>query len=158
MPKRNLLNLTLAGLDELEHFPSPAQRQAAIDAFPSSIRSRDVIIGAALLIIAAVAVNIAVRILVWNTLPGRFTRFAPDVALVAMLTTAFFFIRWGHRRTAQRWLRSRLLACGVPVCTACGYNLRGLPDPAGRCPECGAAISPEAARIIQHPAPTPPTS
>ncbi len=158
MPRPNLLNLTLAGLDELDHFPSPAERQAAIDAFPSSIRRRDIAVGVVLLIAVAVAVNISVRILVWNALPGRFTRFAPEVALVAMLTTAFFFIRWGHQRTAQRWLRSRLLACGVPVCTACGYNLQALPPSTTRCPECGAAIPPEAARILQHPTPTPPTS
>jgi len=40
-------------------------------------------------------------------------------------------------RSMQRELRVELRARGVPVCLACGYDLRGQIEP--RCPECGTA-------------------
>jgi hypothetical protein len=45
-----------------------------------------------------------------------------------------------HRRAIQRSLREQLCAVGVPVCMACGYDLRGQVDP--RCPECGRPFDP----------------
>ncbi len=45
---------------------------------------------------------------------------------------------WLFRRRIRRSLRQQLIERGVPVCLACGYQLRGQVDP--RCPECGAAF------------------
>lgn len=39
------------------------------------------------------------------------------------------------RRSVRQWLREELSRCGVPVCTACGYDLTG--NVTGTCPECG---------------------
>lgn len=44
------------------------------------------------------------------------------------------------RRRIARSLREQLLDAGVPVCLACGYDLRGQVEP--RCPECGRAFDP----------------
>lgn len=40
------------------------------------------------------------------------------------------------RNPIRRELRRILVDKGVPICIACGYDLRALPP--GRCPECGA--------------------
>ena len=45
------------------------------------------------------------------------------------------------RPMARRQLRTRLIACGVPICLRCGYDLTG--NVSGRCPECGAAVQEE---------------
>ncbi len=42
---------------------------------------------------------------------------------------------WIVRRRYLRFLRRRLVTLGVPICLACGYDLRGQELP--RCPECG---------------------
>ena len=39
------------------------------------------------------------------------------------------------KRPIQRSLRKQLIELGIPVCTECGYELRGQVEP--RCPECG---------------------
>lgn len=54
------------------------------------------------------------------------------------------FLVYFHRRAIQRSLREQLCAIGVPVCMACGYDLRGQVDP--RCPECGRPFDPSLLR------------
>ncbi len=49
---------------------------------------------------------------------------------------SMLLLGWIVRDEARRMLREMLRAQGVPVCLACGYSLRGAPEP--RCPECGA--------------------
>lgn len=44
------------------------------------------------------------------------------------------------QRRIQRSLREQLVARGVPICIACGYDLRGQTTP--RCPECGTPFDP----------------
>lgn len=43
-----------------------------------------------------------------------------------------------HRRRLIRSLREQLCRIGVPICIACGYDLRGQTEP--RCPVCGRAF------------------
>jgi hypothetical protein len=45
---------------------------------------------------------------------------------------------WVLRPLVRRSLREQLVAKGVPICVACGYDLRGQIEP--RCPECGSAF------------------
>ena len=47
-------------------------------------------------------------------------------------------VKWLWRERTRGWLRQRLAELGVPICTKCGYNLRGQVEP--RCPECGNAF------------------
>lgn len=56
---------------------------------------------------------------------------------------AVWVLGWLVRRDAQRHLRELLRERGVAVCMACGYDLRGTPEP--RCPECGQPAEPIAA-------------
>ena len=43
-----------------------------------------------------------------------------------------------RRPFIRRALRAQLLVVGIPLCTHCGYDLRGQLEP--RCPECGRAF------------------
>lgn len=49
-------------------------------------------------------------------------------------------LAWILKPEAQRRLRAMLRERGVAVCMACGYDLRGTPEP--RCPECGQPAAP----------------
>ncbi len=49
------------------------------------------------------------------------------------------------RRSVALSIRRRLLDAGIPVCLACGYDLRGQHQP--RCPECGRPFD---ASILPH--------
>jgi hypothetical protein len=53
------------------------------------------------------------------------------------------------RRDMPRALRKKLIECGVPVCLACGYDLRGLPRDRTQCPECGRQFSAPVQRLLQ---------
>lgn len=49
-----------------------------------------------------------------------------------------FTFQYLWRKPVQGMLREHLLAAGVPICIACGYDLRG--NTSGICPECGKQI------------------
>ncbi len=55
--------------------------------------------------------------------------------------TGAIALNWLWRHRCRRFLRSELIARGVPICLPCGYDLRGQNDP--RCPECGATFDPD---------------
>lgn len=64
------------------------------------------------------------------------------IAVAAMFlafVNPFLFVRL-VREPMRKSLRRQLAERGVPICVPCGYDLRGLAD--GRCPECGASVSP----------------
>jgi hypothetical protein len=48
---------------------------------------------------------------------------------------------WLVRIPIRRSLRESLIACGMPLCMHCGYDVRGQTDP--RCPECGRDFDPK---------------
>ncbi|MEC9372892.1 MAG: hypothetical protein VYC34_03575 [Planctomycetota bacterium] len=65
-----------------------------------------------------------------------------DARLSAGFAALYFFcgavfIASVHRRHTRRHIRMLLRKRGVAVCLRCGYDLRGLPEPDERCPECG---------------------
>jgi hypothetical protein len=63
---------------------------------------------------------------------------APFVAPLGLLGASLgivYALRRRHRRIRQS-LRRQLIRRGDPICTNCGYDLRGL-SASGHCPECG---------------------
>lgn len=48
---------------------------------------------------------------------------------------------WFISRPVRRSLRRSLVACGIPVCLHCGYDVRGPIEPC--CPECGRGFDPK---------------
>ena len=68
--------------------------------------------------------------------------FDPLFMLVYLLAVGTLFSvvsMWPLRRMVLHELRMHLIARQIPVCIACGYDLRG--GAAARCPECGTATS-----------------
>lgn len=139
--RRHLLNLTLAGLPELEYFEDEAARQKALTEIgdeAADLKSGGywsgvgILIGA--MIVGLVTFRWLLRFVVWPPLLEEVLHW-----LVAAATFALT-LRWLHRSGVAAQLRTKLLACGVPVCMKCGYLLRGLPLDPGRCPECGRAF------------------
>lgn len=53
------------------------------------------------------------------------------------------------RSRARRRLRRELYARGIPICVACGYDLRGQTE--SRCPECGAQFTPVTGKDSKKP-------
>ena len=68
-----------------------------------------------------------------------------NTALVGICVLVF---QWLLRRRIQRSLRESLLACSVPVCLHCCYDVRGQTAP--RCPECGQAFDPRLLDLWEH--------
>lgn len=62
------------------------------------------------------------------------------IALLLGTTLLITENRFLLRPRIQRCLREQLVARGVPICLACGYDLRGQTIP--RCSECGTECSP----------------
>ncbi len=147
--RRHILNLTLVGLPELEYFESDAQREKALSEIGEE--SADVKSGgywSAIGILVAVVlgsqalVRWLLHLVVWPALLEA--TLIGLVTLVAFVLTLRLLHRWG---TAGQ-LRTKLIACGVPVCLKCGYLLRGLPLKPGRCPECGCSFSEPVCKIL----------
>lgn len=137
-----LMSLTLAGLDELDKFPSEESRREALDRWAregegfSSPRWW--------LAVALVAGGSFFAMQLTSRFMGAlFPRHASVIELLAWtvgVVTFLAVLRWLHRVGAARVLRRELLRAGVPVCQGCGATLTGLPDEAGHCPECGREL------------------
>ena len=75
----------------------------------------------------------------WQTSIGlsRWVAFAADKGLLLLGVLAFsYMMQRGKSRFVRQYLHDR----GVPICTNCGYDIHGLPEP--RCPECGQPFDP----------------
>ena len=140
-PKKHLLNFTLAGLPELEHFEDEAARQAALNEIgeeAADLKSGGYWSGVGILIGATLASQFLggwlLRFVLWPALLENALNWLATVAAFVLT------LRWLHRSGTSAQLRTKLLASGVPVCMKCGYLLRGLSLDSGRCPECGRAF------------------
>ena len=138
IPRKHLLNLTLAGLPELEYFEDEAARQKALTEIgeeAANLKSGGYWSGVGILIgamlVGQVITRWLLRLIVWPPLLEEALHWL--VTIVAFALT----LRWLHRSGVAAQLRTKLLASGVPICMKCGYLLRGLPLDPGRCPECG---------------------
>lgn len=144
MTKRrfNLLHATLAGMEELKHFPTPEARQRALDEHVASVKGWDLAAGIILTVLGAMAGWLAGHYAI-RLAPFALPRYAADIArMLGIVTGLVVTTRLLHRWGTARDLRVKLLEAGVPVCLGCGYNLRGLK--AARCPECGRGLDPRA--------------
>ena len=66
--------------------------------------------------------------------------------MVPLLISTFIISIWNSRKSAVKGLRAELLALGIPVCLACGYDLRGTVSQ--RCSECGRELDARVREIL----------
>jgi len=134
----NPLNLTLAGLPEMDYFESDEKRIAALRQIAKDAGRPNqwgYWVGVGLIWLVSMSVyffgRYAMHFVQWPSLTEK------ALSFIVMLLAAVLLIRRFHRQGMQSMLRSELLKQGVPVCIKCGYLLRGLTVETGRCPECG---------------------
>jgi hypothetical protein len=128
---------------ELDMFPTEVDAEKALGRATEQgpMQKGDYAI-VALFILAIVAIIFAVVIIessvgaTWAVLM-RIIRWSLPFALTFATVAMLVYV---YRRSIRRSLREQLCAIGVPVCIACGYDLRGQADP--RCPECGRPFDP----------------
>lgn len=144
-----LLRLTLAGLPELDYFPTPEARDTALyelgrDAGMSAPKS----LAAGIAIIAAFTLSLVFAVK-WLLRLVHWPRLLEEWILISLAGGfVFLLLRFLHRRGFVSELRAKLVANGVPICIPCGYLLRGLPETTTNCPECGKIIEPKARAVI----------
>jgi predicted RNA-binding Zn-ribbon protein involved in translation (DUF1610 family) len=145
MSRKHPMNVTLAGIEELEMFPSPEEREKAIAQHADSIKGWDlalgigvcVIIGAGSWVLARWGILGGLSYLTSSPIPGWVQEL---VILGTVAVCMFLTLRFLHRWGVKRELRHRLVTLGVPVCVGCGYLLRGLEPNVEKCPECGRTV------------------
>ena len=147
--RKHQRGVLLRDMEELQHFPSDADRQAAIDEVTNELRRSREEGRLAVLVVSLVAPILFIPIYLF--IRGQASRYLPltlakligwGVGLVMMLIPIWLNIRRG----APTLLRKKLLARGVPVCMNCGYVLRGCPGP--NCPECGRPFDEQVRAIL----------
>lgn len=145
------LNLSLAGMPELELFETAEQRERALREIArefGSPRSGSWWVGVAILLAAGVGTLVVARHAL--TFVG-WPEWAEELIRIgAVLVVAALTIRRLHRWGGPADLRRKLIELGVPVCRGCGYSLRGLPFDRRRCPECGRGIEPRVRAILER--------
>ncbi|RJP35974.1 MAG: hypothetical protein C4547_08340 [Phycisphaerales bacterium] len=144
------MRFSLRGLPELDLFESDEQRTAAIAEIEREVGSPMTLgywIAVAILFATVMVVRRYVKgwLQMLNVPPGVDT----FLYWAAVLTTALIVLRWLHRWGAATELRQKLLEAGVPVCTKCGYCLRGLADSVGRCPECARPFDAQVVTLLE---------
>lgn len=149
-----VLRFTLAGLPELDLFPSREAQDTALwelgkEAGGSFIK--DLLPGILIVVFVAMTAQVLAQrlltIVVWPPVIEEIVHFL----LVA--AAAIIAIRTLHRRSLRAALRRKLIALGVPICVRCGYALRGLPATSLVCPECGTAIDASLRALIEADSP-----
>lgn len=145
------LNLSLAGMPELELFESAEQRDRALREIArefGSPRAGSWWLALAILLTAGVSTlalsRYALSFVRWPELLEE------SIRIGAVLLVAGITIRGLHRWGGAADLRRKLLELGVPVCRGCGYSLRGQPPDHPRCPECGRAIEARVREILRR--------
>lgn len=147
--KKQLLDLTLSGIDELELFDTPEQRQEALSQIgdeAANPRSWGFWLGVVIVAGSAAGVMFFLRwLLPLLGLHGLWRELTTTVIIAA---TFWFVLRWLHRSGIRRELRQKLINQNIPVCMGCGYLLRGLPLSSMRCPECGRTFDKRICEIL----------
>jgi hypothetical protein len=150
----SLLPFTLAGIDELDLFPTPAARKKALDEIGRDFTWWEFVFGVLVTAGAAIGANWLLKMLfrmLFPGVPGLPGEGLEFLRLVMVMGAVLIVLRLLHRWGVRPALRQRLIESGVPVCLGCGYLLRGLPpDSTVHCPECGRAID-ERVKAIMNP-------
>jgi len=100
------------------------------------------LIGYCILLIVSALVLAGVTILLTQGTSWRLAGLRTAIILcvvVPFLLAPLICLR--YRKWMEVFLRSYLNDCGVPICKACGYDLRG--KASQQCPECGATVAPD---------------
>lgn len=152
--RKHLLDFTLRGLPELEHFPDQESRRKALEEIAGEAGNPKIASFWVAIVLLAGA-TIATRWLAgWLLSKVLWPPIVEEILHTAGMLLGFLIVlRWLHRSGASAELRAKLLVSGVPVCLKCGYLLRGLAPAIGRCPECGTGFSPQAVEILAHATP-----
>lgn len=130
-------------LPELSHFRSVYECQDALQKAREDpqIRRRT----KAVTTLNWIVVFAACLAIVWCT-DSYSAMLAGAVLLGGALVAAEHYLLF--RTHTQRSLRRQLVERGVPICVACGYDLRGQLEP--RCPECGTPCAPSILKTTQE--------
>lgn len=132
----------LKNIPEAALFPSAQQLEAAAKKFEfSACYLRWLVIVGVLMAVLVINVKLfleplvplprGIDSLVWGGLPGLAMGLVPLVYV---------------RKNAAKVLRQELLVLGVPICLACGYDLRGTVSE--RCSECGRELDARVREIL----------
>lgn len=150
MPRKHPLNVTLAGMPELNFFESDEKREAALVQIASDSGRWGWKLGVAIVACGMAGIGamlFAEWLLHFVAWPDLFER---GIRVAAAVLATLVLIRRFHRRGYPALLRRKLIEQGVPMCLKCGYNLRGQPWDSPRCPECGTAINEASRKILGH--------
>lgn len=156
-PGKHPMNVTLAGIEELDLFPTPEAREQAIAEHAEAVRGWDLVLGIAICVVAASGAWAFAR---WGNLGGLsyimpLPNWAREIITFATVVVCMFItLRYLHRWGVKRELRRKLIDLRVPVCEGCGYLLRGVSPSTERCPECGRAIDARVRDLITPPEPS----
>jgi len=140
----------LKGLSELEMFPDDASRQRALGEIekgfmPRSLREWGQFLLAVVVFLTGPAI---VGYLIAHIALPRLGPWNARIFLGVMLLGYAIIVYLAIRRDMPKALRNSLLDLGIPVCVACGYDLRNLPRATVRCPECGRKLDGRAVRAL----------
>jgi hypothetical protein len=125
---------------ELELVVDQQERRRILSAASSHIHMRPIFW------IALIAGSIVISVVLSLALVGlgRYVRISAGVraGIVATIISASIGLlaQYAFRKPMQKYIRQRLVEMGIPICIACGYDLRGQQEP--RCPECGTPAEP----------------
>lgn len=111
-PRKDFLNLTFVGIDELDMFPSELERQKALDSIGKSVKPWELVIGI-VLVAGAIAINFGLKDLIRWLLPdtGRMTREILEIVrFLFVFGSAFVVLRMFHRWGVKHDLRVKLEA------------------------------------------------
>ncbi len=134
----------VARLPELQLFASDEERELAIDHLGKN-RDHE---GAWLVMFIPV---FTIAVLAEPLLASRVTIpswLSGSIMPLILVPSVFGITWWRLRSLAPRFLRSKLIEFGVPVCIKCGYCLRGLTS--DRCPECGRELDARVHELIRE--------
>jgi predicted RNA-binding Zn-ribbon protein involved in translation (DUF1610 family) len=138
----------LLGIRETRLFPDSETQSKALELAAkqlSASMSAQAVIGG-LLALSLIAVIVLAPVLVDMQLctPGL----SEIIAVAAVSIPAVAILCWYLVRRLPPLLRTQLLEIGIPVCLACGYDLRGHDCAARKCPECGQWINTRAEALL----------
>ncbi len=125
---------------ELNRFSSEAEAVAVLDTWKDRLLKTPIFwaglvltLGTIWLVIAAILPTLSAY---FNVSLGGWFMWIVVYNIVVPWAVAVLVLTRFWRRRCRRFLREQLVAQGIAVCVACGYDVRAQTTP--RCPECGS--------------------